>query len=136
MTRHAWFIGAARVLHPMKTNLACFWVSPNAIHLKPGHLKMAFFSARCRAPSMSRRRLPCGIPLERAVRIDVSSANCRAKSHFQVRTSVRNLIFRCPPLRCPEFQATLTAGSHRTRTVSEHFSACVDLSTTGECLNP
>ena len=41
------------------------------------------------------------IPLERAVRIDVSSANCRAKSHFQVRTSERNPIFRCPPLRCP-----------------------------------
>ena len=45
--------------------------------------------------------LTYGIPLERAVRIDVSSANCRAKSHFQVRTSVRNPIFRCPPLKCP-----------------------------------
>ena len=30
----------------------------------------------------------------------MSSANCRAKSHFQVRTSVPNPIFRCPPLRC------------------------------------
>ena len=28
-------------------------------------------------------------------------ANCRAKSHFQVRTSERNPIFGCPPLRCP-----------------------------------
>ena len=34
------------------------------------------------------------------MRIDVSSANCRAKSHFQVRTAERNPIFRCPPLRC------------------------------------
>ena len=31
----------------------------------------------------------------------MSSANFRAKSHFQVRTSVRNFIFRCPPSRCP-----------------------------------
>ena len=72
---------------------------------------MAFFSAQCRLDGAffaSRRRLPCldgafpcGIPLERAVRIDVSNANCRAKSHFQVRTSERNPIFRCPPLRCP-----------------------------------
>ena len=54
-----------------------------------------------RAPFLSRRRLPCGIPLERAVRIDVSSANCRAKSHFQVRTSEQNPIFRCLPSRCP-----------------------------------
>ena len=53
------------------------------------------------APSLSRRCLPCGIPLERAVRIGVSSANCRAKSHFQVRTAERNPIFRCLPLRCP-----------------------------------
>ena len=53
---------------------------------------MPFFTARC---------LPCGIPLERAVRIDVSSANCRAKSHFRLRTSERNPIFGCPPLRCP-----------------------------------
>ena len=53
------------------------------------------------APGLSKRRFPCGFHLERAVRIDVSSANCRAKSHFQVRTSVRNPIFRCPPLRCP-----------------------------------
>ena len=34
------------------------------------------------------------------MRIDVSSANCRAKSHLQVRTSERNPLFRCPPLRC------------------------------------
>ena len=51
--------------------------------------------------SLSRRRFTCGISLERAVRIDVSSARFRAKSHFQVRTSERNPIFRCPPLRCP-----------------------------------
>ena len=32
----------------------------------------------------------------------MSSATFRAKkSHFQVRTSVRNPIFRCSPLRCP-----------------------------------
>ena len=31
----------------------------------------------------------------------MSSANRRAKSHFQVRTSERKPIFRCPPLRCP-----------------------------------
>ena len=31
----------------------------------------------------------------------MSSANYRAKSHFQVRTSERNPIFRCHPLRCP-----------------------------------
>ena len=31
----------------------------------------------------------------------MSSANCRAKSHVQVRTSERNPIFRCPSLRCP-----------------------------------
>ena len=41
------------------------------------------------------------MPLERAMRIDVPSANCREKSHFQVRTSERNPIFRCPPSRCP-----------------------------------
>ena len=35
------------------------------------------------------------------MRIDVSSANFRAKSHFRVRTAERNPIFRCPPLRCP-----------------------------------
>ena len=35
------------------------------------------------------------------MRIDVSSANSSAKSHFQVRTSVRNPVFRCPPFRCP-----------------------------------
>ena len=44
--------------------------------------------------------LNCGILLERAVRIDEASANCRAKSHFQVQTSERSSIFRCPPLRC------------------------------------
>ena len=60
--------------------------------------KWHFLGARC---YLSRRRLPCGISLERAVRIDVSSANCRAKSNFQVRTAERNPIFRCPPLRCP-----------------------------------
>ena len=54
-----------------------------------------------RRRSLSRRRLPCGIPLERAGRIDASSANCRAKSRAQVRTSERKPIFRCPPLRCP-----------------------------------
>ena len=70
--------------------------SPKPLHLKPGHLKMAF---QLTVPS--RWRLPCGIPLEREVRIDVSSANCRAKCHFQLRTSVRNPIFRCPPLRFP-----------------------------------
>ena len=97
--------------------------SPKPRHLKPRHLKMIFCSPLCRldwafsvytacrldwafsvytAPSLSRRRLPCGIALERAVRVDVSSANFRAKSHFQMRTSQRNPIFRCPPLRCSE----------------------------------
>ena len=33
---------------------------------------------------------------------DVSSPNFRAKSHFQVRTSERNPVFRCPPLGHPE----------------------------------
>ena len=51
------------------------WGSPQPIHLKPGHLKMAFVTARClldgafpvqTAPSLSRRRFPCGISLERA----------------------------------------------------------------------
>ena len=54
-----------------------------------------------RRRSLSRRRLPCGISLERAGRIDASSANCRAKSRAQVRPSERKPIFRCPPLRCP-----------------------------------
>ena len=40
--------------------------------------------------------------LERAMRIDVSSANCSAKSTCRVRISVRNPIFRCPPLRPPD----------------------------------
>ena len=26
----------------------CVWGSPGSIHLKPGHLKMAFFTTRCR----------------------------------------------------------------------------------------
>ena len=34
----------------------CVLGSPKPIHLKPGHLKMAFFTARC---------FPCGISLER-----------------------------------------------------------------------
>ena len=29
-------------------SLTAFWGSPKPIHLKPGHLKMAFFAARCR----------------------------------------------------------------------------------------
>ena len=93
-----------------------------------GYLKMAFFTARCRldgafpvwtALSLSRRCFPCGISLERAVRIDVSSANFRAKSHFQVRTSERNPIFRCPSLRCPPLgppdSEGCTRGMHRWR---------------------
>ena len=69
------------------------WGSPKPIHLKPGHLEMAFFTARCRldgtfpvltVPCLSGRCFPCGTFLERAVRIDVSSANFRAKSHFQM----------------------------------------------------
>ena len=47
----------------------------------------------------SRRRFPCGIALERAVGIDVSSAKFSAKSMSRVRISVRNPIFRCSPLR-------------------------------------
>ena len=35
------------------------------------------------ALSLPRRRFPCGIALERAERIDMSSANFTAKSHFQ-----------------------------------------------------
>ena len=31
----------------------------------------------------------------------MSSANCRANSHLQVRTSEQNPILRCPPLRYP-----------------------------------
>ena len=34
------------------------------------------------------------------MRIDVSSANFRANSNFQVRTSQRNPIFRCLFVRC------------------------------------
>ena len=34
----------------------CFWGSPKPIHLKPGHLKMAFFSTHT---FLSRRRLFC-----------------------------------------------------------------------------
>ena len=36
----------------------------------------------------------------------MSSATCRAKSNFQVRTSERSPIFRCPPLRCPPVRAS------------------------------
>ena len=37
------------------------WRSPKSKHPKPGHLKMAFSSARCRLDGafLSRRRLPC-----------------------------------------------------------------------------
>ena len=40
-------------------------------------------SAVYTAPCLSRQCFPCGISLERAMRIDVSSANFRAKDHFQ-----------------------------------------------------
>ena len=40
-------IGVAFIL----TRQARFWGSPKPIHLKPGHLKMAFFSARWRLES-------------------------------------------------------------------------------------
>ena len=37
------------ILQDISRNLAgfAFWGSPKALHLQPGHLKMAFFSARC-----------------------------------------------------------------------------------------
>ena len=64
------------------------------------------------APFLSRRRLPClgrrlrcGIPLERAVRIDVSSANCRAKSHFQTSP------FKMPPFRASWVDSALSLPS-------------------------
>ena len=69
--------------------------SPEPIHLKPGHLKMAFFTARCPLPVytvlslwnfLRRSSVECKLQSE----IPFSSANCRAKSHF-----------RCPTLRCP-----------------------------------
>ena len=40
---------------PPKVTLVTFGGSPKPIHLKPGHLKMAFFT--CLVPS--RQRLPC-----------------------------------------------------------------------------
>ena len=113
-----------RILVAPQRASAGTWGSPKPIHLKPGHLKMAFFTARCRldsafpawtAPCLSRRCFPCGISIESAVRIDVSSANFRAKFHFQVRTSERSPIFRCPPLRCPPLvgHTPSTAGTFR-----------------------
>ena len=94
--RSVWSMVCQLLVVRMKHNLSPNHGSPKPVHLKPGHLKMAFFTALFRldgafpvqtARSLSRRRFPCGISLERAARIDVSSANCRAKSHFQVRTS-------------------------------------------------
>ena len=82
----------------------------------------------------SRRRLPCldgtlpvqmVLSLERAVRIDVSSANCRAKSHFRVRTAERNPIFRCPPLGPPEtpLGPPETPGGREDRLQRNHFQS-------------
>ena len=77
--------------------------------------KCAFSRARCRldgaffvqtAPSLSRRRLPCGIPLERAVRIDVSSANCRAKIPFSSANFRAKSHFQISPFKMSPFRAS------------------------------
>ena len=116
--KSSFFLGVSPAGYPAPKVCLCCFCSPRTskpIHLKPGHLKMAFFSARCRldgafsvqtAPCLSRWCFPCGISLERAVRIDVSSASSRAKSHFQVRTSERNPIF------IPQCRRTTTFGNY------------------------
>ena len=54
------------------------------VWVRPGHLKMAFFSAQCCLDGvfLSGRHFPCRIALG-------------------VRSALRNPICRCPPLRCP-----------------------------------
>ena len=68
------------------------------------HVPSTFFSLKnCsfHRPVLSTRRFPCldpcGIALERAVTVDVSSANLSAKSSFRVRISVRNPTFKMSP---------------------------------------
>ena len=83
------------------------WGSPQPLHVKLGHLKMANFqpvvSSRRRFPWNCLRkgnenwRVECEFQCE----IRMPSANFSAKSTCRVRLSVRNPILRCPPLRCP-----------------------------------
>ena len=112
---------AAAVLEPFRNNFA--YLSGETVHVSGAFMRFCLdiggaldsyilnqdiskwhFSphgAVSTAPCLSRLCFPSGISLERAVRIDVSSANFRTKSYFQVRTLERNPIFRCRPLKCP-----------------------------------